>query len=173
MRRAVPAAVVLRRLPVSRVVLGTRQLMSSPVSAPTLPWDTPLESRQPANRPSRYHLATRAKRTGAPWQGNTPQSAHASYQASKAVMASTGSAIDQATRYWTLLVARTRSGEGLTDWEAHEILGIERSSVNARRNQLSETDPGRIYSEGFRLGPTGKPNAVWFARLDREPGQEG
>jgi hypothetical protein len=144
-------------------------------STPILPWDTPLDSGLPANRPSRYHRATRAKLAGAPWQGSTPQSAHASLEGARAVMAKDGAAIDQATRYWQWLVAQ--GSHGGTDWEASQALGIQRSSINARRAQLKAQSLARtgiacIEPAGFRPGPTGIKNVVWIARRHREPGED-
>jgi len=123
-----------------------------------LPFDAPLAPDHPRRRP--YRRATLAAAVGAPWQGRTPQSAHASLEGAKAVMRD--QAIDQASRYWRFLIER---GEyGATDLESAEALYIQRSSVNARRAQLIKLGEP-IRPAGFRKGPTGIRNTIW--RLDR------
>jgi hypothetical protein len=71
-------------------------------------------------------------------------------------------AIDQASRYWRLL--RDRGANGATDWEASQTLTIQRSSINARRAELTAHGLA-IHPAGFRRGPTGVKNTVWV--LDR------
>jgi len=122
-----------------------------------LPFDAPLAADRPRRRP--YRRATLAAAVGAPWQGTTPQSAHASLEGARAVQRD--QAIDQASRYWRLL--RDRGARGATDWEAHEALGIQRSSINARRAQLTRSGAA-IVPAGFRPGPTGIKNVVWQLR---------
>lgn len=141
---------------------------------PALPFETPLEPTSPRRVP--YRRATLAKRVGAPWQGSTSQSAHASLEGARTAMAKDGCAIDQATRYWQHLVAQ--GAHGATDWESQEALGIQRSSINARRAQLTAQSVRRtglacIQPSGFRPGPTGIKNVVWIARPSRDPGEEG
>lgn len=119
-----------------------------------LPFDAPLAPDHPRRRP--FRRATLAAAVGAPWQGRTPQSAHASLEGARAVQRD--QAIDQASRYWRLL--RDRGPRGATDWEAHEALQIQRSSINARRAQLAHTGVA-IAPAGFRPGPTGIKNVVW------------
>jgi len=129
--------------------------MSTP--AQTLPWDD-----EPPRRPTRrLRRATAAARVGAPWQGRTPQSAHASLEGAKLVMRD--QAIDQASRYWRFL--RDRGGHGATDWESSQSLTIQRSSINARRAQLTAQGVA-IHPAGFRRGPTGIKNTVWVLRID-------
>jgi hypothetical protein len=132
---------------------------------PALPFETPLEPTSPRRVP--YRRATLAKRVGAPWQGSTSQSAHASLEGARTVMAKDGAAIGQSIRYWQYLV---RCGEnGATDHESSEALKIQRSSINARRAALMN----HIETAGFRPGPTGIKNVVWRAHRDRDPGEEG
>jgi hypothetical protein len=51
---------------------------------------------------------------------------------------------------------------GLTDLEAAHMMGIERSSVNARRAPLVKQ--GRVFPAGFRKGASGVKNTVWVLR---------
>jgi hypothetical protein len=120
----------------------------------TLPFDAPLAPDRPRRRP--YRRATLAAAVGAPWQGTTPQSAHASLEGARAVQRD--QVIDQASRYWRLL--RARGARGATDWEAHEARQIQRSSINARRAELVHAGVA-IAPAGFRPGPTGIKNVVW------------
>ena len=65
-------------------------------------------------------------------------------------------ALPQTVRYMAALQAHG----GLTDAEAARVLGLERSSVNARRAPLVKA--GLVVANGFRLGPTGRiRNVVW------------
>lgn len=141
---------------------------------PALPFEAPLEPTRLRCVP--YRRATLAKLVGAPWQGTTPQSAHASLEGARTVMAKDGAAISQAIKYWHWLLAQGIHGS--TDWESQEALGIQRSSINARRAQLAAQSVARtgvacIQPAGFRPGPTGIKNVVWRAHRDRDPGEEG
>jgi hypothetical protein len=90
-----------------------------------------------------------------PYDGITPQSAHASRQGAEDASAR---ALGQTVRYLGLLKAK--GAFGLTDAEAAKLLKIERSSVNARRVPLVKA--GVVIADGFRMGPTGKiRNTVW------------
>lgn len=90
-----------------------------------------------------------------PWQGVTPQSRHTSREGAENAAPR---AMTQAIRYLALL--KDRPEHGLTDSEAAALLGIERSSVNARRVPLVKA--GLVYaSSETRLGPTGVRNVVW------------
>jgi hypothetical protein len=90
---------------------------------------------------------------GLPFQGCTPLSrftSHAGAQDAK------DRALPQTVRYLALL----KESGGLTDAEAATRLGIERSSVNARRVPLVKA--GLVVADGVRPGPTGKVlNVVW------------
>lgn len=48
---------------------------------------------------------------------------------------------------------------GLTDWESAKLLGVERTSITARRVPLVKA--GIVVSDGTRPGPTGTRNCVW------------
>lgn len=92
-----------------------------------------------------------------PFSGLTPQSRHASRAGADA---STGRALPQAVRY--LRALKDRPETGLTDAEASEVMGLQRSTVNARRAPLVKA--GLVYSDGFRVGAFGVKNTVWKAR---------
>lgn len=90
--------------------------------------------------------------------GLTPQSAHASRSGAEDAAPR---ALSQTVRYLRLLKDSPR---GLTDAEAATRLGLERSSINARRAPLVKA--GLVYADGFRQGTSGRKvrNAVWKAR---------
>ncbi len=91
--------------------------------------------------------------------GSTPQAAHASRAGAEDAAPR---AMSQVVRYLALLKASPR---GLTDAEAAQRLGIERTSVNARRAVLVKA--GLVYSDGFRKRTTNgrnNRNTVWKAR---------
>lgn len=138
-------------------------------SLPALPFDAPLEPTGPRRVP--YRRATLAKLVGAPWQGSTSQSAHASLEGARTAMAKDGAAISQSIAYWQHLVGQ--GAHGSTDWESQEALGIQRSSINARRatltaQSLTRTGVACIQPAGFRPGPTGIKNVVWVANRSEE-----
>jgi hypothetical protein len=66
----------------------------------------------------------------------------------------------QEGRYLDLL--RSFPVDGLTDWEAARLMGIDRTSVTARRAVFVQT--GQVYAAGSRIGPSGTRNRVWKAR---------
>lgn len=91
-----------------------------------------------------------------PYGGETPQSRHASRSGAEDAAARSTS---QTIRYLSLLKSRP---QGCTDWEAKELLDLERTTINARRAPLVKA--GLVYADGFRPGPTGKvKNTVWKA----------
>jgi hypothetical protein len=91
-----------------------------------------------------------------PFSGSTPQAAHASRAGAEDAAPR---ALNQTVRYLALLKSRPH---GCTDWEAAELLGVERTTINARRRPLVKA--GLVYADGFRDGPTGVKNVVWKAR---------
>lgn len=92
-----------------------------------------------------------------PFSGATPQSRHASYLGARDAQ---GRAPRQSERYLALLQEHP---DGLTDWEAAARLGVERTTINARRMELVKM--GKVYSDGFRKNETsGIRNTVWKAR---------
>ncbi len=94
--------------------------------------------------------------TGLPFafHGLTPQSRHTSYQGAQDAAPR---AANQQVRYLAYL--RLRGAQGATDREAAEYLGLERTSVNARRSELVKA--GLVVPGGFRRGPTGIKNVAW------------
>jgi len=48
---------------------------------------------------------------------------------------------------------------GTTDREAADLMGIERTSINARRVPLVKA--GVVVADGFREGPMGVKNTIW------------
>lgn len=93
--------------------------------------------------------------TDLPYSGVTSQSRHASYTG--AVDAQPRAA-SQIVRYLQLLKSHP---QGCTDREAAEALGLERTSINARRAMLVKAQ--LVYPDGFRAGSTGAKNTVWKA----------
>jgi hypothetical protein len=92
-----------------------------------------------------------------PFSGSVPQSAHASRAGAEDAAPR---ALSQTVRYLAQLKGHR---DGLTDAEAAKLLGLERSSINARRVPLVKA--GLVYADGFRPGPTGKvKNTIWKAR---------
>jgi hypothetical protein len=89
-----------------------------------------------------------------PFSGRSPQPRHASYLGAKDAQPRAGRQIRQ---YLQLLADHL---EGLTDAEAASLMGIERSTINARRNQCGD----RVYAEGFRPGRSGVKNTIWKLR---------
>jgi predicted ArsR family transcriptional regulator len=89
---------------------------------------------------------------GLPFNGSTTLSRFTSHQGAEDAK---DRALSQTIRYLALL----KQHDGLTDAEAARLLGIERTSVNARRAPLVKA--GLVYAEGMRQGPTGIRNAVW------------
>lgn len=91
-----------------------------------------------------------------PLSGETPIARHCS--ALGAINAQPRASA-QTKRYLRLLAAR--GDEGLTDWEAADLMGLERSTINARRVPRCKGDDPWIVPEGSRPGPTGIRNTVW------------
>lgn len=91
---------------------------------------------------------------GLPFSGAVAQSQHTSRAGADNA---TGRAVNQTIRY--LAALKDRGDHGLTDLEAARVLGIERSSVNARRRPLVAA--GLVVAGGFRDGPTGVKNVAW------------
>ena len=93
-----------------------------------------------------------------PFSGATPQSRHASRMGAENAAPR---ALSQTIKY--LQALKDRPQYGLTDAEAATVLGVERSSINARRAPLVKA--GLVYaSSDTRPGPTGVANTVWKAR---------
>jgi len=65
----------------------------------------------------------------------------------------------QTRRYLRLLAKR--GDEGLTDWEAADLMGIERTSITARRRPLCTLAEPWVVTNSTRPGPTGIKNCVW------------
>lgn len=92
-----------------------------------------------------------------PFNGSTPLSRHTSRAGAKDARSR---ALSQAIRY---LRALKDHPHGLTDLEAADLLGVERTSINARRRELVKA--GLVYADGTtRPGPTGVRNVAWKAR---------
>lgn len=89
---------------------------------------------------------------GLPWQGTTALSAHTS--AMGAVAAS-----ERAGRQALALLALYRDRGPLTDREAAEALGVERTTVNARRAELRKLR--LVRAVGVRRAATGINNTTW------------
>jgi hypothetical protein len=91
------------------------------------------------------------------FSGSVPLSRHCSSQG--AIDASPR--VGRQTRLYMDLLA-TRGTHGATDWEASILLGLQRSTINARRVPLTKGDEPWVTSTETRPGPTGRvPNAVW------------
>jgi hypothetical protein len=91
-----------------------------------------------------------------PISGTTPLSRHCSAQGAQDAQPR---ACRQTRRYLLLLDAR--GAEGATDWEAARLLGLERTTINARRVPMTKGDQPWIGTVKTRPGPTGVKNAVW------------
>jgi hypothetical protein len=63
--------------------------------------------------------------------------------------------------------------DGLTDWQAAKLLGVERTTVNARRAPLTKTDPPVVVANGhFNDGHSRIPNTRWALRALRGKGEK-
>lgn len=92
-----------------------------------------------------------------PLSGSVPISRHCS---ALGAIAAQPRACRQARAY--LMLLRERGDDGLTDYESAILLGLERSTINARRGSVSQGDePWVIASGRTRPGPTGIRNTVW------------
>ncbi len=65
------------------------------------------------------------------------------------------------TRSYLRLMAQ-RGDNGLTDWEAADLMGIERTSITARRRPLCTLAEPWVVTNETRPGPTGIKNTVWM-----------
>lgn len=91
-----------------------------------------------------------------PFSGSVPLSRHTSADGARDAAPR---ACRQTRQLLRLLAA---SGEeGLTDWESARLMGIERTSVNARRAPLCAGDDPWVITTSTRPGPTGVRNAAW------------
>lgn len=92
--------------------------------------------------------------SGLPFSGGViPLTRHTSKLAAEAAEPK---ALPQMVRY---ISALCDAPNGLTDWEAAELLGILHTSVCARRDPLRRA--GLIFCNGTRPGPDGSANAIW------------
>jgi hypothetical protein len=91
-----------------------------------------------------------------PFSGSTVQSRHASHAGATHAK---HRAEPQTIRYLRVLKDHP---DGLTDREAAHLLGLERSTINARRVPLVKAD--LVYADGFRSGDSGVRNTVWKSR---------
>ena len=91
-----------------------------------------------------------------PFSGSVPQSRHASRAGAEDAAPR---ALPQTVRYLRALKDRPA---GLTDAEAAVVLGLLRSTINARRRPLVKAE--LVYADGFRDGAFGVKNTVWKAR---------
>jgi hypothetical protein len=91
-----------------------------------------------------------------PFSGASPLSRHCS---ALGALDARPRACAQTRRYLRLLIAR--GDVGSTDWESANLLGIERTSVTARRRPLCMGEDPWIVTGDTRPGPTGIKNAVW------------
>ena len=87
------------------------------------------------------------------FSGSTPISRHCSRLGAEDAQQRSGA---QMLRYLELLRTHT---DGLTDYEAARLMGIERTSVNARRAPLVKR--GVVVANGTVPGPTGIRNTRW------------
>lgn len=95
------------------------------------------------------------------FSGSTPLSRHCSAQGA---LDAQPRVCRQTRRYLFLLHARGL--HGLTDWEASVLMGVERTTVNARRNPLTKGDQPWVTTTETRPGPTGRvKNAVWVLTI--------
>jgi hypothetical protein len=57
---------------------------------------------------------------------------------------------------------RERGTHGATDWEAGVLLGLERTTINARRHPCCQGDDPWVKGTDTRPGPSGRcRNVVW------------
>jgi hypothetical protein len=91
-----------------------------------------------------------------PFSGDSPQSRRASRQGA---VSAAGRAPSQVARVLQALKDRPW---GLTDQELADLLGIQRSTINARRSELVKGN--LVYAAGFKDGKFGTRNVVWKAR---------
>jgi hypothetical protein len=93
---------------------------------------------------------------GLPFAGSNPQSRHASRLGAESAEPR---ALPQTIRLLQMLKDHPW---GLTDQESADLLGLQRSTINARRAELVKAD--LVYADGFKDGKFGTRNVVWKAR---------
>lgn len=101
---------------------------------------------------------------GLPFSGALPQSRHASLQGAESAEKRAPS---QVLRYLALLVSRYP--DGLTDQEAADLMGLERSTINARRGQCRADGLSLIEPCGSRPGQYDVDNVIWRIAISRIP----
>lgn len=90
----------------------------------------------------------------APFSGSTPLSKHTSWLGAQ-------SAAERIGRQSLELLTAYRERGPLTDAEAAEVLNVERSTINARRNELVQR--GLVEAIGTKENPqTGVQNVTWY-----------
>jgi hypothetical protein len=94
-----------------------------------------------------------------PFSGSSPLSRHTSFQGAEAA---TVRALPQTVRLLQLL--HDAYPDGLTDAESAVRLGVERSSVNARRAPLVAAGLVEAYGTRERAS-SDLPNVIWRLRL--------
>lgn len=96
---------------------------------------------------------------GLPFSGSSPLSRHTSYQGAEDAKAR---ALPQLVVYLALL--KSVYPDGMTDAEAAERMGVERTSINARRKPLHQAGLVESYGTRERVS-SGNPNTVWRLAL--------
>jgi predicted ArsR family transcriptional regulator len=97
--------------------------------------------------------------SGLPFSGTSPLAAHTSHQGAEDAKER---ALPQVVVYLALL--KQVYPDGLTDAEAAERMGLERTSINGRRKPLEQA--GLVESHGTReRASSGNPNVVWRLAL--------
>lgn len=91
-----------------------------------------------------------------PFSGSIPLSRHCSSEGARHAAPRAGT---QARRYLELLYARGETG--CTDTEAAALLGLMRSTINARRVPFIGGDQPWVMTSGTRKGQSGVNNSVW------------
>ena len=90
-----------------------------------------------------------------PYSGITAISRHCSAEGARSALRRSAG---QTARYLRLLARQ--GARGCTDYEAAAILGVERTSINARRSVLCQLEPPWVVPVGTRPGPTGVRNTA-------------
>ena len=99
--------------------------------------------------------------SGLPFSGAIDVSRHHSFKGAEAAKER---ALPQVLRYLELLMHQYP--DGYTDVEAAELLGVERSTINARRGEC--TKAGLIQAHGARPGKYDCDNVVWRFKVPAE-----
>ena len=103
---------------------------------------------------------------GLPFSGSCPLSTHTSYLGATSASAR---ALPQLVTYLQLLWHAYP--DGLTDAESAERMGVERSSINARRAPAVQA--GLVEAYGARMrASTDTSNTVWRLRLPAAGGRD-